>query len=805
MKDRRLNLTDSVFITALVMAVGIAVADLALGPSVSFGFLLLLPVMLCAWGCPSWQRLVVCTIAACLWLGLDLFYNEHSAEALVRGRHAVIGLGMLLIASELTARAARQNAALNYEISQRKCVEARLRELNDTLEEKVAQRTTILETRSSELAQSEAALRRQAEVLESVLESMSDGVVVLDDGGQVRLCNPEAGRWLRISVGMTSFREWLQNRDAPLVAGALTPQTAGNEWKQVLQAAQTGQPLRNLQIGSRSTDDVERTALWDVVPLRNAADRPVGAVAVGRDVTELANAQQRLIRSNRDLEETVRARTVTLAERAALLELSFDAIIVRDAQDRITYWNKGAEEMYGWDRKTAHGQTTHSLLQTEFPEPLAEIQRELKQAGRWSGELVHTCRNGRQINVATRWTLQLDDLGHPVAVLESNSDITQHRQMEVALRRTLEQKVAERTATIEKRTAELSASEKALRRQAQVLQSILNSMGDAVIVADVHANVLLCNPEAAQLLRLGAKTGRLMSTAHDHELRETSTDQSRPERPHPLILYLGGKTLDGAEMLLRPDGSNQEIWALVRSRPLIDEGGELEGTVIVLTDVTVRRSLEKQVAEISEREQRRIGRDLHDGVCQQLVSTAYACNMLAETLAEQGVSGANQATEIYRLIHDAIIQIRNLSRALHPADLTGDGLTSALEELAQTVQETTGIRCCCKSANLIMISDQAVGTHLYRIAQEAVNNAVKHSQASEINIELAGSSEQPILRVSDNGIGVQASNGSKKGMGFGTMSYRARMMEASLSIGSGPSGGTLVTCSLDQSNGKGNS
>ena len=138
MKDRRLNLTDSVFITALVMAVGIAVADLALGPSVSFGFLLLLPVMLCAWGCPSWQRLVVCTIAACLWLGLDLFYNEHSAEALVRGRHAVIGLGMLLIASELTARAARQNAALNYEISQRKCVEARLRELNDTLEEKVA-------------------------------------------------------------------------------------------------------------------------------------------------------------------------------------------------------------------------------------------------------------------------------------------------------------------------------------------------------------------------------------------------------------------------------------------------------------------------------------------------------------------------------------------------------------------------------------------------------------------------------------------------------------------------------------------
>jgi signal transduction histidine kinase len=265
-----------------------------------------------------------------------------------------------------------------------------------------------------------------------------------------------------------------------------------------------------------------------------------------------------------------------------------------------------------------------------------------------------------------------------------------------------------------------------------------------------------------------------------------------------LIRALKGETIESTEMLVRRGTDAQGVWVLTKTRPLVAEGGELRGTVMVFSDVTVRKSLEKQVAEISEREQRRIGQDLHDGVCQHLVSTAYACNMLAETLADKGLAESEQALEICNLIKDATIQARNLARALHPADLTGEGLGSALEELAQTVQDATGIHCRCFSDGMVVIHDQGVGTHLYRIAQEAVNNAVKHSRSSQIAIELRSTGDSALLRISDNGRGIQPSDTLKKGIGLGTMNHRAHVIGASLTIGPGSSGGTLVSCSLRQ-------
>ncbi|MFO1497648.1 MAG: PAS domain S-box protein [Verrucomicrobiota bacterium] len=772
----------------------VAVADLAAGPELSFTIFLLLPVMICAWVCTRPQRLAVCVLSACVWLAVEY---EHSPTGNVRYWNAFLRLGILILASELGARAARQNAALELEIAERRRVESRLRDLNDTLEQKVSERTSNLEKRSAELAASEGALRYQAEVLQSILESMSDAVVVLNTQGQLILSNPEAVRWLGIPGNAISFRGWVANRDTLLPQAPEPAMTPSEELTRLQQAARVGEKVLNLQITSRGADGVERTATWNVVPLRNASDQLAGAVAVGCDVTDLKIAEKLLTRSNFELEQAVRDRTVTLAERAALLELSFDAIIVRDMEDRITYWNKGAEEMYGLSRNEAYGQITHTLFQTEFPEPLIDIQKQLIQSGRWSGELVHRCLDGRRITVATRWVLQSDCTGRPAAILESNSDITQHRQMEVALRRTLEQKVSERTAILEKRSSELVQSETALRRQAQVLQSILNSMGDGVIVADADGRILLRNPAAEPLLGVSAGTGLVQDALRRHRWRETSL-AGEPKAEHPLIRALRGETIDGAEMLISAEPDLHDVWVLAKARPLADEGGQLRGTVMVLSDVTVRRSLEKQVAEISEREQRRIGQDLHDGVCQHLVSTAYACNMLSESLAERGLAESAQAAEIYGLINAATIQIRNLARALHPADLTGDGLTSALEELAETVRETTGIQCRCVSHGGLIVGDQGIGTHLYRIAQEAVNNAVKHSRAAQIVLNLSGTDDGLVLQIIDNGHGIQPGPGAKKGIGFGTMSYRARMIGASLHIGPGQNGGTVVTCALRQ-------
>jgi PAS domain S-box-containing protein len=127
-----------------------------------------------------------------------------------------------------------------------------------------------------------------------------------------------------------------------------------------------------------------------------------------------------------------------LRRQANLLDLSHDAVFVRDQHDVITYWNQAAAERYGWTREEALGKASHQLLRTEFPAPLAEIEAELLRAGRWDGELVHTKADGTPVTVASRWSLQRDERGRPV-VLETNNDITARRQVEQALRDSEEQ------------------------------------------------------------------------------------------------------------------------------------------------------------------------------------------------------------------------------------------------------------------------------------------------------------------------------------------------------------------------------
>jgi PAS domain S-box-containing protein len=129
------------------------------------------------------------------------------------------------------------------------------------------------------------------------------------------------------------------------------------------------------------------------------------------------------------------SREMVLSEQAGLLDLTHDTVFVRDMNDVITYWNRGADELYGWNKGEAIGKITHQLMQTIFPMPLEEIMAELFRAGRWEGELVHTKKDGTRATVASRWSVQRDARGYPVAILETNNDITERKQAEDALRR----------------------------------------------------------------------------------------------------------------------------------------------------------------------------------------------------------------------------------------------------------------------------------------------------------------------------------------------------------------------------------
>jgi PAS domain S-box-containing protein len=126
---------------------------------------------------------------------------------------------------------------------------------------------------------------------------------------------------------------------------------------------------------------------------------------------------------------------VALRGQARLLDLTHDTIFVRDMNDCITYWNRGAEELYGWRQEEALGKVSHQLMATVFPAPLEEIMAMLLRVGRWEGELVHTKRDGTRVVVSSRWSLQRDARGRPVAVMETNNDITERNRAQDALRR----------------------------------------------------------------------------------------------------------------------------------------------------------------------------------------------------------------------------------------------------------------------------------------------------------------------------------------------------------------------------------
>jgi PAS domain S-box-containing protein len=364
------------------------------------------------------------------------------------------------------------------------------------------------------------------------------------------------------------------------------------------------------------------------------------------------------------------------------------------------------------------------------------------------------------------------------------------------LNETLEQRVAERSAAAEERARELARSEAALRHQTSILQSILNSMGDAVIVADASANILLSNPAANRLIRAGLGTGDVDGQAGHSQTYLPQTLTTRVSNEHPLVRAIRGETIDGAEVFLRPSDTSEGLWLTATARPLVDEQGRLQGGVVVYTDISARKVMEKQVAEISDREQRRIGQDLHDSLCQQMVSVAFAAELLRDKLERRKLTEATQAETIVEMVNEGISQARNLARGLYPVRLEVDGLSSALEELAASAQARNNVACHFACDERVLIYDEVAGNNLYRIAQEAVNNAVKHGRARNISIGLGAVEDEVTLTIKDDGIGFSENLGASTGMGLHIMNYRAKMIGALLDIRRGVGGGTIVICSF---------
>jgi PAS domain S-box-containing protein len=318
-------------------------------------------------------------------------------------------------------------------------------------------------------------------------------------------------------------------------------------------------------------------------------------------------------------------------------------------------------------------------------------------------------------------------------------------------------------------------------------EELFENANDMVFTHDLKGRVTSINKAGERLLQRmrGAIVGR--------NVVEFLAEEQRVPARQWFEQVIEGAELPPAEWEFL-NASGQRL-RLELSARLVSQAGQNAEVESMARDVTERKRLEREILEISNREQRRIGHDLHDGVCQQLAAIAYRMDIMADQLQEKGITESSEAERIGGLVNETITQTRRVARGLFPVRLEENGLVSAIEEFAANAESLFKIQCRFSCDKSLLAVDNTVSLHLYYIIQEAVLNAVKHGKATSIQISITRDSDHFQLAIRDNGTGFQAL-GSPTGMGIRIMRYRSSVIGSTLDLKSAPGQGTQITCAF---------
>ena len=405
--------------------------------------------------------------------------------------------------------------------------------------------------------------------------------------------------------------------------------------------------------------------------------------------------------------------------------------------------------------------------------------------------------DGARRDVLVSPTALKNKRGKVTGAINCLHDITQRHRMDRALRESEE------------------------RYRAMVSQSIV---GMARI--DPKGRLLFANQRFCQMLGYPetALTGKtIASITHPKDRTESAKLFRR--------MIAKGKSFELEKRYLRRDGSI--LWASVSASPVTDAAGKTRSAVAVILDISdrrearaeleeaksfleqrvreqtkelsaankelkqqikQRRGLEGKILEVSDREQQRLGEELHDGVCQHLTAVSFMAHAVALRLRDHRVFEVEDIDKIAELVSAAASDVRNLARGLHRIDVDAGGLVTALQNLVD--REIWKTPCRLEVERTFHLDDNEAAVHLYRIAREAVVNAAKHAHAREIVIQLGRTRNGVVLSVSDDGVGISTNVDRSKGMGFHIMSHRARSAGGRLEVESPKQGGTRIICYL---------
>ncbi|MFZ0038910.1 MAG: PAS domain S-box protein [Candidatus Acidiferrales bacterium] len=337
---------------------------------------------------------------------------------------------------------------------------------------------------------------------------------------------------------------------------------------------------------------------------------------------------------------------------------------------------------------------------------------------------------------------------------------------------------------------ELKEAEAALQEERNVLSAILDTVGALVVVVDREGRIVRFN-RACEIT-----TGYSFEEVRSHYIWDLFPVADELEQVKAIFSELGDsdKPIEYETYWATRNGTPRRIsWS---NTFLPHRDGSAEFIIVTGIDVTERQRLQKTILEISSREQRRIGQDLHDGLGQHLTGIAFMSKVLQQKLAESALPESADADKILKLVNAAVSKSRELARGLIPVMSDSHGLMSGLKQLASEVEDLFKISCRFDCDDQVLIGDVNVATHLYHIAQEAVNNAIRHGKATHVIIRLSSFKNACTLTITDDGVGIPDTPSPDGGMGLHIMRYRASMIAGTLQVGRAPLGGTSVECAF---------
>jgi len=326
-------------------------------------------------------------------------------------------------------------------------------------------------------------------------------------------------------------------------------------------------------------------------------------------------------------------------------------------------------------------------------------------------------------------------------------------------------------------------------RDHHLLVAVVNDSNDAITVQDFEGNIRFWNRGARRIY------GYTKTEALKMNVCQIVPKNGKDDALALLKRLRQGEKVRSFEVQrLTKDGRLIDVWITVTT--LTDEAGTLVAVATTERDITERKRMERDLLAIREKEQKLIGREMHDSMGQMLTGIAVKSKGLELKLRSKSLEGSVDAAHICELASEAIAQTRRLARMIYPVEIETGGLISALQGLASNTKDLLKVSCRFKCSNAIPVRDPVTAQHLYRIAQEAITNAVRHGKPKNIRIELASTKSQTTLKVANDGKDFPRILAKKKGLGLNIMEYRAKMMGGRLKVSRGRKGGTIVTCTF---------